>query len=283
MATLTLFGEPVKFVVENQEGLIAALAPKSAAADDLPVVSTSKTNAISKYKDERFSNQTNISIYATGNGAKADTGLKKSNQTLSHACDSDTYVSKTVYQIGALGGKIVKAIRDAIKAILAFLGINPSSAAITSKIKKIAQWIKDQLKFVKEIQEFINGYVIYINAIKELIAYILSLPAQLLAFFSDCLSLLRKQLAQGFASALVGTEDITLVDDVKAVIKEVENTIDAAKEVIATVAQTAATVVASVTTLNQVPTGDTEAQTAASKEVFAAAGFSQNSNAFGRA
>ena len=79
------------------------------------------------------------------------------------------------------------AIRKAIKAVLAALNINPSGNGIVSYLKKIANYIKDMTKFVKDITKFVNGLVIYVNMIKQLIQYILSLPAKLIAFFKDCL------------------------------------------------------------------------------------------------
>ena len=135
-------------------------------------------------------------------------------------------------------------------------------------------YIKDKVKFVKDITDAINGYVVYINAIKQLITYILSLPAKLLAYFQDCIKELTKQLTAGYNSALEsvtgGTENETL-----AALKEVQTQVTALNQSVTVLAATSTSAVASLTTLNQTPTGNTQAQAAATQEVFAAAGFSQ--------
>jgi uncharacterized protein YoxC len=259
----TLFGDPIKFV--------SSLAPPSASSQSPAIVSTSNTNAVSPNIDERNEQgQTNTPIYATGLGATANTGLKKSNQTLSHACDSSTYVGGMVYQAGAFGGKIIQAIRDGIKVILEFFGVNPASSALSNKLKKLAQYIKDKIKYIKDITDAINGYLLYVKKIQELIAFILSLPAQLIAYFKDCITTLQKQLVAGFKSALsdTGTDSNGLSDS----IKEVQGAIKDLNASVTTLTTTAATAVA--TTVSTV---------AATQAAFSSAGFGPTKGNFSKA
>jgi hypothetical protein len=275
MAT-TLFGDPIKFV--------DAFADPSTSSSTLPIVSTSTTNATSTNTDEKFLNQTNISIYATGNGATANTGLKKSNQTLSHACDSSTYVGKALFEVGAVGGKVIQAIRNAAKAILAYLGVNASSSGITNQLKKLAYDIKDAAKFIKDITTALNGFIAYVNAIKQLLAYILSLPAKLLAYFADCIRTLQKQLVAGFKSALSDTPDAdqTKIDELSGAIKEVKSSIGEFTSAVATATATAAVAAASLVIPVPIAIANTEQQAAATQEIFSAAGFSSTSNNFSK-
>ena len=67
--------------------LVNSLAEANTSSEALPIVSTNTNNAISSNTDENNTKgSTNISIYATGNGATANTGLKKSNQNLAGLC-----------------------------------------------------------------------------------------------------------------------------------------------------------------------------------------------------
>ena len=254
-----------------------ALAPPSASSGNLPIVTTSDDQAVSSNVDENNTKgSTNISIYATGNGATANTGLKKSNQNLAHACDSSTYVGMAIYQAGAIGGQVIQAVRNAIKAVLAYFGVNPSSNGLKSQLEKIAQYIKDAAIFIKDITDALNGFIAYVNAIKQLLAYILSLPAVLLTYFKDCIATLKKQLVAGFQSALDNTPDPNqaAIDDLKNTIKDVQGSISQFTAAVGTLAATATLAVGSLLTPSQIAIANTQQQAAATQDVYAAAGFS---------
>jgi methyl-accepting chemotaxis protein len=241
----------------------------------LPKVSAGANNATSLNTAENSSPgapSLNATIYASGNATTAKTGIKKSNETISHACDSSTYVGKIVKQAGAIGGKIVQAIRDAIKAIMTFFGVNPSSSGLMSKLKKLSQEVKDKMKFINDITSALQGYITYVNAIKQLISYILNLPARLLTYFADCVKTLQKQLVAGYQSALDATTDLT--DTTSKDLEELKKNIDSIKQSVGALVTTAAAAAGSMLTLSQTPTGNTQAQAEATKEVFTAAGFS---------
>ena len=257
--------------------LVNSLAEANTSSEALPIVSTNTNNAISSNVDENNTKgSTNISIYATGNGATANTGLKKSNQNLAHACDSSTYVGMAIYQAGAIGGQVIQAVRNAIKAVLAYFGVNPSSNGLKSQLEKIAQYIKDAAKFIKDITDALNGFIAYVNAIKQLLAYILSLPAVLLTYFKDCIATLKKQLVAGFQSALDNTPDPNqaAIDDLKNTIKDVQGSISQFTSAVGTLAATATLAVGSLLTPSQIAIANTQQQAAATQDVYSAAGFS---------
>jgi hypothetical protein len=259
----------------------------SSTQTSLPKVGGVANNVTSIYTAENPApnSPSNVPINASGNATAAATGIKKSNETVSHACDSSSYVGIAIGQVGAFAGKIVQEIRDAIKAIMEYFGVNPSSAGISSQLKKIAQYIKDKTKFIKDIANYINDFITYVNAVKELLAYILSLPAQLLSFFADCVATLKKQLVAGFQSALTDTDtpgDSTL-KELQNGIKDVQSSIGQFTTAVASVATTAAAAATSLTTLNTTPTSNAQAQAAATQQVFAAAGFASASGNYSKA
>jgi hypothetical protein len=262
------------------------LGPTTTSAANLPIVTTTDGQAVSKNVDENNKQaSTNISIYATGNGATANTGIKVANQNLSHACDSSTYVGMAIYQAGAIGGQIVQAVRDAIKAVLAYFGVNPSANGLKSQLEKIAEYIQDAAKFIKDITDALNGFIAYVNAIKQLLAYILSLPAVLLTYFKDCIETLKKQLVSGFQSALDNTPDPNqaAIDELKNTIKDVQNSIGQFTAAVGTLAATATLAVGSLLTPSQIAIANTQQQAEATQSVFAAAGYSPTTNNFSKA
>jgi len=273
---------------DNVSTLDNALNPETTTTQsNLPKVAPVASNVTSKNLAENpiAGSPSNTPINATGNAATAPTGIKKSNETVSHACDSSTYVGGMVNQIGGFGGQVVKAIRDGIKALLTALGISPAGSGIVSQLKKLASDIKDALKWIKNITDYINQFVAYVNAIKQLISYLLTLPARLLAYFKDCLSTLKKQLVAGFKTALSDTPDPSEADisSLQNDIEDIKNSISQAQTAIAGTVTNVVKGVASLTTLNQISVGNTALQQAATTEVFAAAGFSNASGNFSKA
>lgn len=266
--TTTLFGDPIKFV--------DALADPSTSSGALPIVTTSDLNPKSANVDENNTQgSTNISIYATGNGSTAQTGIKKSNQNLAHACDSSNYVGMALAQAGVIGGQIVQAIRNAIKAVLAYFGANPSSSGLTSQLKKIAQYFDDATQFLKDITNALNGFIAYTNAIKQLLEQILSLPAVLLTYFKDCVASLKKQLVAGFQSALDNTPDPNqaAINELTNTFKSVQTSIGQFTAAVGTLAATATAAAGSLLTPGQIPIANTAQQAAATQAVFSAAGY----------
>jgi uncharacterized protein YoxC len=260
--------------LNNQLNANTAICTSESAA----VVDTSNKNLSVKY------GPTGTSDNACGNATKISTnGIRKSNQNVAHACDSSTYAGMAIAQVGAFGGRIVKAARDAIKAVLTYFGVNPSSNGLVSQLKKIARYIKDATKFIKEITDFVNGFIYYVNAIKQLLTYILSLPTLLLKYFADCISTLKKQLVSSFKSALGGNDPTDAqVNELTDTIKDIQGSIKTFTQATATLAATTNAAVLSTKTLAQIQSGDQQKQAAATQEVFNAAGFSSTNGNFAK-
>ena len=227
---------------------------------------------------------TGTSDNACGNATKISTNaIRKSNQNVAHACDSSTYAGMAISQVGAFGGQIVKAARDAIKAVLTYFGVNPSANGLVSQLKKIARYIQDATDFIKEITDAINGFIYYVNAIKQLLTYILSLPALLLVYFADCISSLKKQLVSSFKDALGGNDPTNSeINQLTDTIKDIQGSIKTFTQATVTLAATTNSAILSTKTLAQIQSGDPQKQAAATQEVFNTAGFSSTSGNFAK-
>lgn len=234
----------------NEAELENALSDPTATAAD-PPTEVANDNVKSDNADENGGPGTptvRASIYASGNAGNADTGVKKSNASVSHACDKSTYVGMAAAQIGGFGGQVVKAVRDAVKAVMAYFGANPAGAGITSQLKKLAQEIKDAAKFIQKIANAINQYTQLLNKIKQLLNYLLTLPQKLLVYFADCIRSIKQQIASSFTAALADTGDVssTSTDDLKKAYNEVQASLKQATAAVKNVATAAVT--ATVTT-----------------------------------
>jgi hypothetical protein len=153
-------------------------------------------------KDSPSAGDPTITILASGNADKYPTGLKKSNDQRDHVCNMPLYVKRALNYAGFMGGTLIVEIRKTIKALLVALGVNPSGSGFINRLKKIAQDIKDLAKQLKIIQKGIDAFITFVAKIKQLIAYILSLPQKLIIFFKDCLNQAYKELQSGYLDAV---------------------------------------------------------------------------------
>jgi len=267
----------------NQVSVLnAALDPRTTTGQlSPPVLDTTNKNATSLNADENptKNSPTNTPILASGNGATSVTAIKKSNENVSHACDSSSYVGKAVFEIGATAGQLMRSIREAIKLALAALGVNPASSAISSQLKKIGYFVDDINKFIDDIKNFVEGYVRYLNIIKEFIVYLSSLPARLLQYFADCVQLLQQQLSAGYLTELSKAAGVPF--NIENTIREVTTGLGELNTNILTVTAAASADFGSTVSEDAISSSNTAVQTEATKAVYDAAGFYDTSQNYG--
>lgn len=239
-----------------------------------PVVSANNVNALSTNADENpvKGGPTNTPIAASGNGYSSATAIKRSNNKLKHACDSSTYVGAAAAQLGAWAGQLMSTIREGIKSALQAMGVDPSSSSIASKIKKVAQWIKDKTTLINKITKFLTKFLALTNLIRQAIAFILTLPARLLKYFADCVTTLKKQLVASYKQALGDTSIGGDFKEIQDAIKDVQKSVGDFTKSVTKLAATTAAVTSSV-----------QMTAAAAKAVFDGAGFSSKSKKFTKA
>jgi hypothetical protein len=158
-------------------------------------------------------------------GIVDNTGIAISNKNIVHVCDTTLYIRRNV-DLGKIATMVTKTIRDAIQQLMEFLGISPGSSSLVESLKWIKRKIEDITEFLNDVQAAINTFVIVVREIRDVIAYILSLPAQLVSYFAKCLAEATKELAKQFGDIFnqsgggVGLDDI--VDETKSLIKSTE-------------------------------------------------------------
>ena len=192
----------------------------------LPIIGN--TNLLSPFAgNNRISGQPTIPGLARSQ--MVNTNIDKSNNSLAHNCG----ISQELIKNNALKEFInsqAQNIRDAVNAIIKALGFDPTGTAsnIVSLLKQITATIKYYTKkILKPIQDFQKYVIGYTNYIKSTIAWILSLPAKLLALFQDCLSRLY-QLLSGIFSDVLGGNSGGLGDTLNAAKEVVQTTINSA-------------------------------------------------------
>ena len=172
-------------------------------------------------------------------GNITNTSIAASNNNRSHACDTTLFVQRNV-SLAAIFEPTIRAIREVIKTIMDALGISPGANGLVEQIKKIKRYVDDITKFLKKVQKALDALVVIVKKINDLINYILSLPARLLALFVNCLQELYAELKAQFTDVVkvaTGTKD-----DGESVIDEAKSLLNSTQTLVTTAAATAAQV-----------------------------------------
>lgn len=134
----------------------------------------------------------------TAMGILSNTTLDKMNNSLSHVCDFSLEVQKN----NALRLFLVaqaRNIREAVRAVMKTLGLSDATGQYQwaydamKSVTRSLKWL--QKNVIQPIQEFEKYVASYILKIRDIIAWILTLPAKALAMLKECLSRLYKLLS----------------------------------------------------------------------------------------
>lgn len=111
-----------------------------------------------------------------------------------HVCD---LAQRVRYKLGqsAFAIQASTAIREAIKALVESLGINPVSAFVADTARKIAGFLRKVLKILKMVNRFVNDVLRQILLLKAIIEFIRALPDYLRRLFERCLREIYRELA----------------------------------------------------------------------------------------
>lgn len=165
----------------------------------------------------------------------ANTAIDVANNKRDHVCDIRQYIKLGNSELSIKFNATLKKIRDAIKAALAALGLDPSGVVsyIVSFLKSVAREVKKIAKIIKDNLLDLQRITDAINKIKEMIQYILSLPAKLLAMLQNCLSALLGSIS-AITSSLLSVDVSVTTDnlDVTEIVTSINETINAGNDVL---------------------------------------------------
>ena len=156
------------------------------------------------------------------------TSRDRNNRKLAHVCSFIDEMRKNVY-LKKFIKATAQAIREQIRNILKLLGFSDKSgafAAISSKLKEAARWLKTVQKFLKDVIDFEKYVLAYITKIRAIIAWIRSLPARFLALLAQCLAKFLKlvgSVLSDFWQELTGGPESSGLGDLISSAKEVVN------------------------------------------------------------
>jgi len=174
---------------------------------------------------------------------KAGTGIEASDNSRAHVCDIANLIRFDAAKAKMEAFGIFTAIRTAIEGVTSGL----SGSSIGTQIAQAIKVIKYYVKIIKDAADFLNEVVLeiasYIKYLKEMIAYVLSLPAKLYKDLVACLN----ELYSSLTGALNISGSTGILSDVKSLISDVATT---AQSVQTTIAVTSTAISATSALLN---------------------------------
>lgn len=200
-------------------------------------------------------------------GIITGTTINVANNNREHVCDISAEMDRAAKWVKFQYSTVVEAIRKAVRVILAKLGFNPEgvSSRLTEIAKKIAAEAKQIKKILKTINDATEIFIKFTEQVKQMIEWISSLPAKLLALLKDCLAELQKSLSKAFtdlfsseAGSLADSGEGSLASDIKSITDSAKEVAEAAIETVnnvASAAEAAASVVVTVNTLKDPTAG----------------------------
>jgi hypothetical protein len=203
------------------------------------------------------------SISRLGRGELANSLIDRANQTREHVCDITPQIRRSVALARLQFSSFLKRIREAIKAFIASLNLDPSGQL--AKITELAKWLARKIKEISNtIQEILDIKTVLLDIardIRALIDYILSLPEKVLRFLRDCVTSFLSALATGVSDLISGasgpdvgldTNSINeLTDAVTDIYRASETIVNQSVDLLATPAQLAAVVLTPTSVLEQ--------------------------------
>lgn len=143
------------------------------------------------------------------------TGVQRTNQDRKHVCDVTVISNANISRIRTAFGTVVEAIKRALSWLANKLGLIPDGGLVRRLInimEGILSLVRKIKKFLQEIIDIKNVFLALVTKIRNMIAYIMSLPARLVKFLRECLTkfleALSKQLKSLFAPSGFGNGNL---------------------------------------------------------------------------
>ena len=179
------------------------------------------------------------SVPRCSRGDISGTPIEIANNAKEHACEMSYGTKIAIAQARLDGLAFIKSIREAVKAFFVSTGENSLLSSIQQKVKQLLTWIKKITKELKIIQDILAAVNIITSKLKEMIEYILTLPARLLKAASDCITKFMNDLNDALSDSFSENNGALLVADFKKVVDSSQKAVETAQETYAAAEQTA--------------------------------------------
>lgn len=178
------------------------------------------------------------SVPRCSRGDITGTPIEIANNAKEHACEMSYGTKLAIANARLAGLQFMEKIRAAIKALFASTGENSFLSSIQQRLKSLLVWIKDITKKMKIIQDILVAVNLVTNKLKEMIQYILTLPARLLKEAGDCITKFMNDLNDALSDTFTGPGVVGVASDLKKTVDAGQTAVQTAQETYAQAEQT---------------------------------------------
>lgn len=168
-------------------------------------------------------------------GDISDTPTQVANNNKEHVCDISQEIKLQIALTKLKTSSFVQTIRAEIEAFVK----STSNSAFAQELQQAVRMITAKLKEVQKIAKFIDDVVAAIaqavQEIREIITWILSLPARILAFLQECLSKFLSSVEDALSGSFGG---ITGTDGTTTLISDTKELVSTATQTVSSIAST---------------------------------------------
>lgn len=168
-------------------------------------------------------------------GDISSTPTQISNNNKEHVCDISQEIKLQIALTKLKTSSFVQTIRAEIEALVK----STSNSAFAQELQQAIRMITAKLKEVQKIAKFIDDVVAAIaqavQEIREIVTWILSLPARILAFMQECLSKFLSSIEDALSDSFGG---ITGTDGTTTLISDTKELVSTASKTVSTIAST---------------------------------------------
>lgn len=179
------------------------------------------------------------SVPRCSRGDITGTPIEIANNAKEHACEMSYGTKLAIANARLQGLQFMEKIRAALKAFFTGSSENSLLSSIQQRVRQFLVWIKDAIKQMKVLQDILDGVNIVTNKLKEMITYILTLPARLLKAASDCITKFMNDLNDALSDTFASSVGLSLASDFQKSIKASQEAVTTAQETYAKAEETA--------------------------------------------
>lgn len=138
-------------------------------------------------------------------GVLEGTGVKSTNEHLSHACDITTMIKASACSANVYFGKTAQIVRGLINGLLAALGVDATgiTSFFASELKRILAIFRQIQEFIRDVTQILQCVNEVMNVVNSLIQYAASLPARLAGMAQSCLTEIINQIYSALTNILM--------------------------------------------------------------------------------
>jgi len=165
----------------------------------------------------------------------SDTPTKVANDDKEHVCNISYELMVDIYTARMKVSSAVQWLRKQIESLFSATSESAFVQSVRAQIKQLLAKLKEIQKVLKEFNDFVLEVAKWVQQLKDLIAWILSLPTRLLVFLQECVN----QFLSSVGAAVAGSFSIVDSSGVAVTISEVTELVSTASDTLNTAKETA--------------------------------------------